>query len=136
MNIIKGKLLWVLVFLLASLGLQNCEELPGNDLFFNEVDLQDLTILPIQPSSSDQIFVVEEVCGNESDVILSFEGMQIRYLRYFNSLMMMPCIPGLDTTIVGTLDPGTYQLIRCVIDRNHLINDNIVFLDTIPLTVR
>jgi len=136
MKIIKGKLLWILVFLLSSYGLQNCEELPDNDLSLDEVDLHGLTILPIHPYSSDQIFVVEKVCGNETDVSLSFEGMQIRYLRYFNSLMMMPCIPRLDTTIIGTLDAGTYQLIHCMIDRNHLINDSIVLLDTIPLTVR
>lgn len=62
--------------------------------------------------------------------------MQINYKRYFNSLMMMPCRPELDTTLIGPLNPGEYQLVHCMIDKNHLITDSIYLLDTIPLLVK
>ncbi len=50
--------------------------------------------------------------------------------------MMMPCRPEPDTTLIGPLNPGEYQLVHCMIDKNHLITDSIYLLDTIPLLVK
>ena len=133
---IANRLVLVLAFLLAGSGLKNCEKLTCEELLLDDLELNKLTIVPCNPNSSDQILVVEKICGNETDVILTFEGMQIKYQRYFNSLMMMPCGPKLDTTVIGQLSPGSYQLVHSMIDKNHLITDSIFLLDTIPLLVR
>jgi len=133
---IANRLVLILAFLLVGSSLKNCEKQPSEELLFDDLELHNLLILPNNPNSSDQILVVETICGNESDVILTFQGNQIKYQRYYNSLMMMPCSPTLDTTIIGQLNAGTYQFVHCMIDKNHLISDSIFLLDTIPLVVK
>lgn len=114
---------------------QVCEELTLNSLELDDLELNELLILPCIPDSDDHISVIEKICGTESEVILSFQDNVIRYKRYVNSLIMAPCIPQLDTTIIGQLDKGSYQLIQTVIDLNHLISDSIVIKDTLTLIV-
>ena len=126
----------LMILLLIFLSLMHCEKQPEEESLFYDSDLHGLQILPDNPDRNDQILVVETICGNESDVILEIQGNQIKYLRYFNSLMMMPCSPSPDTTVIGQLATGQYQLIQCMIDKNHLIQDSIAYLDTIPLVVR
>lgn len=124
--------------LLLSPGLQFCEsqfEDEMNDLKLDE-GLHKLLIMPENPGSEDLILAIETICGNETDVILGFQGNQISYLRYVNSLMMMPCSPRSDTTIIGQLNSGQYQLVHRVIDKNHLLTDSIVLLDTIFLHIK
>lgn len=128
------------VFLLLGSGLGSCEKLECEDLFLNEQELNDLElyeliVLPCNPDSDDEISVIEKICGTESEVILSFQGKQIGYKRYVNSLMMAPCSPQLDTTILGQLDKGSYELVQSIIDRNHLVTDSIIRQDTITLIV-
>jgi len=137
---IVNRMIVFTVFLLMGFGVVNCEKqdvegLLLNDLELNDLELNGLVVLPKNPDSGDQISVVEKICGTESDVILSFQGNQIGYKRYVNSLMMMPCSPHLDTTIIGQLNEGTYQIVQCIIDKNHLITDSIFFQDTITLFV-
>ena len=129
-----------IVFLLLGLGLESCEkqvceELLLNDLELHDLELYELHVLPCNPDSDDQISVIEKICGTESEVILSFQGNQIGYKRYVNSLMMAPCSPRLDTTILGQLNRGSYQLVQSIIDKNHLITDSIIRQDTITLVV-
>jgi hypothetical protein len=129
-----------MVFLLLGLGLESCEkqvceELLLNDLELHDLELYELVVLPCNPDSDDQISVIEKICGTESDVILNFEGKVIGYKRYVNSLIMAPCSPQLDTTLIGQLDKGSYQLVQTVIDLNHQISDSIILQDTIALIV-
>jgi len=129
-----------IVFLLLAWGLASCEKQVCEDLLLNDLELDDLelfelVILPCNPDSDDQISVIEKICGTESDVILSFEGKVIGYKRYVNSLIMAPCIPQLDTSVIGRLDKGSYQLVQSVIDLNHQISDSIILQDTIALIV-
>jgi len=129
-----------IVFLLMGLGLGSCEkldceELVLNDMELNDLELYELVVLPCNPDSDDQISIIEKICGTESEVILSFQGNQIGYKRYVNSLMMAPCSPQLDTTILGQLNKGSYQLVQSIIDKNHLITDSIIRQDTITLIV-
>jgi len=133
---IPNKLAVILVFLLTCSGLMNCEKQPVEELLYKDSESHRLLILPENPNSKDQILAIETICGNESDVILDFQGNQISYKRYFNSLMMMPCSPRSDTTIIGQLSAGHYQLVHCMIDKNHLLTDSIFLLDTIYLHIK
>ena len=140
MNKIASSLFVLLVFLLMGSGLEGCEkqdleELKLNDLELHDLKLYELVLRPCNPDSDDQISVIEKICGTETDVILSFHGNQIGYLRYVNSLMMAPCSPRLDTTIIGQLNTGSYQLVQTIIDKNHLITDSIIRQDTITIIV-
>jgi len=132
---IANKLSLVLALILVCTSLMNCEKQLDEDLLDKDYESSGLLILPENPDSEDQILAIETICGNESDVILTFEGNQIGYKRYFNSLMMMPCSPHPDTTIIGRLSPGTYELVHCMIDKNHHLLDSIFLLDTIMLLV-
>jgi len=145
MNRIINRIFVLLVILLLGPGLvscekqlcekQLCEDFLLNDLALYDLELYELKIVPCNPESDDQISIIEKICGSETDVILSFQENQIGYLRYVNSLMMMPCSPQLDTTILGQLDNGTYQLVQYIIDKNHLITDSIIHQDTLTLIV-
>jgi hypothetical protein len=140
MNKITSSMFALIVFLLLGLGLESCEkqdleELKLNDLELYDLELYELIVNPCYPDSDDQISVIEKICGTESEVILSFQGNQIGYKRYVNSLMMAPCSPRLDTTIIGQLNTGSYQLVQSIIDKNHLITDSIILQDTITLLV-
>jgi len=130
---------FLVLFLMAagqvSCEKQECEDLYLNDLELDDLELHELRVVLCNPDSDDQISVIEKICGTESEVILSFQGMQIGYKRYVNSLMMAPCSPRLDTSILGQLDQGSYQLIQTIIDKNHHIADSIVVQDTIVLIV-
>lgn len=130
--------LLILALLLLCPGLQYCESQIEDEM--NDLKLEDglhkLLIVPENPDSEDLILAIETICGNESDVILEFQGNQISYLRYVNSLMMMPCSPRPDTTVIGRLSTGQYELVHMVIDKNHLLTDSIVLLDTIYLHVK
>ena len=126
----------VLLLLLLGTGLMNCEKQTGEEWENLDNGSHKLLIVPEHPDSRDQIMAIETICGNESAVILEFQDMQILYKRYFNSLMMMPCSPRADTTVIGQLSAGQYQLIHCMIDKNHLLADSIFLLDTIPLLVK
>jgi hypothetical protein len=123
------------VFLLVGFNLKNCELQMDEELSFNDQDFYKLHISPKNPGSEDQILIIENTCGIEPEPILSYKGMQIIYKRYFNSLMGAPCRPTLDTTIIGPLNSGSYELVHWVIDKNHLITDTIISVDTIAFVV-
>ena len=125
----------LVVILLMDLGLESCEKQYCEELLLNDLELHELVVLPCNPDSDDRISVIEKICGTESEVILSFQGNQIGYKRYVNSLMMAPCSPRLDTTIIGQLNKGSYQLVQSIIDKNNLTTDSIVLQDTITLIV-
>jgi len=130
----------LIVCLLMGSGLESCEKqdvehLELHELDLNDLELYELHVIPCYPDSDDQISVIEKICGTESEVILTFQENQIGYKRYVNSLMMAPCSPRLDTTIIGQLDAGTYELVQTIIDKNHLITDSIILQDTITLLV-
>ena len=126
----------VLFLLLTGFCLLSCEEQAVDELICLEMESKKLLIVPENPSSTDQILAIDTICGNESDVILDIQGWLISYKRYVNSLMMMPCNPRPDTTIIGQLEAGQYMLTHCIIDKNHLLTDSIVLLDTICLHVK
>lgn len=134
------RLLIAIVILLLGVALESCEKQVCEDLYccepeLDELELMELLILPCDPDNGDEISVMEKICGTESEVLLSFEGNRIGYLRYVNSLMMAPCSPQLDTTVLGQLSSGTYMLLHSVIDLNHQISDSIILQDTITLLV-
>jgi hypothetical protein len=118
-------------------GIVCCEEHEPPEAF-NCLDTgsRRLLIAPENPKSTDTILAIETICGNESDVILEVKGWQIKYKRYFNSLMMMPCSPRSDTTVIGQLRAGQYRLVHVMIDKNHLLEDSIFLLDTLCLLVK
>lgn len=123
------------VLLLISSNLKNCAYPIDDDEILNDQGFYKLIISPKNPGSEDQILLIENTCGIEPEPLISFEGMHISYKRYFNSLMGAPCSPTLDTTIIGPLNAGTYELVHWVIDKNHLITDTIISVDTIKLVV-
>ena len=129
------RLIYFSAFLLLSFLLRNCEKQPDDNLYSNDQDFYELTISPKNPSSEDPILLIENTCGIEPEPLLSYEGMQITYKRYFNSLMGAPCSPTLDTTIIGPLSSGHYELVHWVIDKNHLLADSVVSVNTIALVV-
>ena len=133
-RIIK-KIVLAAAFLLAGLPLTNCEKQVDDDYLWNDQDFYKLLIVPENPGSDDQILLIENTCGIEADPILRYLRNQIIYVRYFNSLMGAPCSPTLDTTIIGPLNAGSYELVHWVIDKNHLITDTILSVDTIDLVV-
>ena len=137
MRYISNRLSEILALLIIFFGLMSCEKHEIDD-DFNCVDSgsNKLLIVPYNPDSNDTILAIETICGNESDVILDFQGQQIFYTRYFNSLMMMPCSPRPDTTVIGQLPDGQYQLVHSMIDKNHLLTDSIFLLDTTCLLVK
>ena len=122
-------------FLLVGFNLKNCEQQMDEELSFNDQNFYKLHISPKNPGSEDQILLIENTCGIEPEPILSYKGMQIIYKRYFNSLMGAPCRPTLDTTIIGPLNSGSYELVHWVIDKNHLLKDSIISVDTIAFVV-
>ena len=130
------RLIYFSAFLLLSFLLRNCGKQPDDDLYSNNQDFYNLTISPENPDSEDQILLIENTCGIEPEPLISYEGMQIIYKRYFNSLMGAPCRPTLDTTIIGPFNSGSYELVHWVIDKNHLLTDSVVSVDTLALIVR
>ena len=130
------RLVLLSAFLLLSFHLRNCEKQIDDDLSSNNQEFYKLTISPKNPDSEDQILLIENTCGIEPEPLISYEGMQIIYKRYFNSLMGAPCSPTLDTTIIGPLNSGSYELVHWVIDKNHLMIDSVVSVNTIALVVR
>lgn len=122
-------------FLLAVLPLTNCEKQIDDDFSLNDQDFYKLLIVPKNPGSDDQILLIENTCGIEPEPTVSYKRNQIIYIRYFNSLMGAPCSPTLDTTIIGPLNTGSYELVHWVIDKNHRITDTIISVDTIDLVV-
>jgi hypothetical protein len=94
-----------------------------------------LEITPENPTSLDIILAIDSICGNETDVLLDIQDQEITFTRYTNSLMMMPCRPRADTTVIGRLNPGQYRLVHMLIDKNHLLQDSIVLQDTLCLSV-
>ena len=122
-------------FLLLSLLLLTCEQQTDVEWSSNDQELHQLLILPENPGSEDQILLIENTCGIEPDPTISYIGNQIVYIRYFNSLMGAPCRTTLDTTIIGPLAPGSYELVHWIIDKNHLITDTIFSVDTLALVV-
>ena len=133
-KIIK-KIVLLTAFLLAGFHLTNCEKQIDDDFYFNDQDFYKLLIVPLNPGSEDQILLIENTCGIEPEPVLSYRRNQIIYVRYFNSLMGAPCSPTLDTTIIGPLNAGSYELVHWVIDKNHLITDTIISVDTLDLVV-
>jgi len=123
------------VILAALISLLQCEKMADEDLPGDDQETYTLAIWPKNPTSKDPILLIEHTCGFEPEPVLSYSGNQIIYKRYFNSLMGAPCIPTLDTTTIGPLDAGSYELIHWIIDKNHLMIDSIVSVDTIPLVV-
>jgi len=130
-----NKIVLLTTILLVCFSLKNCDSQIDEDFSFNDQDFYKLYISPKNPGSEDQILLIENTCGIEPEPILSFNGMHITYKRYFNSLMGAPCSPTLDTTIIGPLNSGSYELVHWVIDKNHLIADSIISVDTIALVV-
>lgn len=129
------RIFWLSAFLLAGFCLTNCENPIDDEWFLNDQDFYKLHIWPEHPGSEDQILLIENTCGIEPEPAVSFEGRQIIYKRYFNSLMGAPCSPTLDTTIIGPLNSGSYELVHWVIDKNHMITDTIISVDTLALVV-
>ena len=120
----------------AGMILVHCEELPPAGPDAEDLDLYTLYISPPYPDSEDVIQLIEKTCGIEPDPIVDVHGNQITYLRHFNSLMGAPCIPTMDTTMLGPLPSGSYQLVHWVVDKNHMLSDSVFSLDTIPLVVK
>jgi len=122
-------------FLVVVVSLLQCEKQAEEDFLWDNQEIYALAIWPKHPTSEDPILLIELTCGFEPEPSLSYNGNQIFYKRYFNSLMGAPCIPTLDTTTIGPLAKGSYELIHWVIDKNHLMIDSIVSVDIIPLEV-
>jgi hypothetical protein len=133
---IANRIAMLIAFMLLGLNLVNCEKQIDDELTLDDQDIYKLLILPKNPGSKDQILLIENTCGIEPEPILSYIGNQIIYKRYFNSLMGAPCRPTLDTTIIGPLNAGTYELVHWIIDKNHLISDSTFSIDTLALVVR
>jgi hypothetical protein len=121
--------------LFFSLITWNCENPIDDEKLFDDQDFYKLVISPADPGSEDPILLIENTCGIEPPPTLSYQGKEISYKRYFNSLMGAPCRPTLDTTVIGPLDAGSYELVHWVIDKNHLITDTIISVDTIYLVI-
>ena len=132
---VANRIALLTAFLLVCFTLKNCEKQIDEDLSLNDQDFYKLYISPKNPGSEDKILLIEKICGIEPDPVLSYTGNQIVYKRYFNSLMGAPCSPTLDTTIIGPLNSGNYELVHWVIDKNHLLTDSISSVDTIALVV-
>ena len=133
-RIIK-KIIFLTAFLLVYFCLTNCETQIEDDFPMIDQDFYKILIVPKNPGSEDLILLIENTCGIEPEPILTYRRNQIIYVRYFNSLMGAPCSPTFDTTIIGPLNSGSYELVHWVIDKNHLITDTIISVDTLALVV-
>jgi hypothetical protein len=136
MDNMQGRLAILFLFLLAGFCLQSCEELIDEDMDLDNQDFYKLLILPKNPTSEDLILLIENTCGIEPEPVITYSGNRISYKRYFNSLMGAPCIPTIDTTTIGPLEAGNYELLHWVIDKNHLLKDSIISVDTLDLIVK
>lgn len=125
-----------MLLLLSAFSFQSCEDQIANESLLNDSDFYKLLILPVHPDSEDPILLIENTCGIEPEPVVIIDNYQITYKRYFNSLMGAPCSPTLDTTTIGPLSPGTYELLHWVIDLNHLLSDSIVSIDTLDLIIK
>jgi hypothetical protein len=136
MQQISKRLSWILTALFLFTALQCCEEQGPPEFDCLDTGNHYLLIVPESPTSNDIIVAIDTICGSESDAVLDFQGQQITFTRYVNSLIMMPCLPRTDTTVVGQLNRGQYRLVHRLIDKNHLLTDSIILLDTICLLVK
>jgi hypothetical protein len=126
----------ILLLMMICSCMISCEEQEPPEVQCEDGGMHYLRILPEDPTSEDTIIAIDSICGNETDVILDHRGQEITFKRYVNSLMMMPCRPRTDTTVIGQLNGGRYRIIHCLIDKNHLIADSVVLLDTLCLLVK
>ena len=83
---ILNRIVLLSAFLLAGFQLTNCEKQIDEELSLNDHGFYKLIILPENPSSEDQILLIENTCGIEPEPVLSYLRNQIIYVRYFNSL--------------------------------------------------
>ena len=127
---------WLVLFLWTGAFLLSCEGSMEEEPDLEEYDFYKLVIKPENPSSQDLILLMEYTCGIEPDPVISYLDQEITYKRYYNSLMAAPCSPQIDSTIIGPLDAGNYSLVHWVIDKNHMITDSIISVDTLDLVVK
>lgn len=136
MEQILKRLSWIPAALFLFTLLVCCEKQGPPEFDCLDTGNHHLLIVPESPTSNDIILAIDTICGYESDGVLDFHGQQITFTRYVNSLIMMPCLPRTDTTVIGRLNKGQYRLVHRLIDQNHLLSDNIILLDTICLLVK
>jgi hypothetical protein len=94
------------------------------------------SIIPIQPTSNDEVFIVDSCCGYEQFQTLSLKDFEIKYSRIFNSLMGLPCILDVDTVSLGKLSEGRYTLVYNLIDIANINQKLVVRTDTLYFEVK
>ena len=120
------------LFIIVTISFQSCEKDENEN---NNAELKDFVLNPQNPTSNDNILIIDEICGYEEFISVQITDNNIVYSRQFNSSMGRPCVLETDTAIIGKLAAGDYTLIYNLIDISHLVNDTLAESDTIYFTV-
>jgi hypothetical protein len=120
--------------ILTSLVLISCnKEEQARDSFLKTDAIR---FLPPSPSNSDEVFFIDSICQYEQLQQIELNGFQINYFRVFNSMMLLPCFPKVDTVSLGNLESGHYTLFYFLIDKSDFVQDSIARVDTLYFDVQ
>jgi len=122
--------------LIPLILLRTCDKQYDADTFYEESDQYEILIIPPHPGNQDTILLIEKICSINPEASLKISGNQIYCVRYFNTLMGAPCLPEPDTSEIGLLAAGTYEVIHIVIDRNPFLSDSIFLQDTVFFKIK
>ncbi|PKP30229.1 MAG: hypothetical protein CVU00_13795 [Bacteroidetes bacterium HGW-Bacteroidetes-17] len=124
MKITMKKLNYLLIiFAISVISCTKTDDNVDNDFNFE--------IIPLNPTSEDEMKIVHTVCNYEQLKTLEINNFSILYQREFNSSMKQPCVIKNDTLILGKLQAGTYTYTYELIDiSNHALSDPISYTKT------
>ncbi|MBU1012965.1 MAG: hypothetical protein KKG99_08155 [Bacteroidetes bacterium] len=114
------------LLIILAISVMSCAKTDDNvDNDFN------FEIIPLNPTSNDEIKIVHSVCNYEVLKKLEINNFSIIYQREFNSSMKQPCIIKNDTLVLGILQAGTYTYTYELIDiSSRTLSDPISFTKT------
>ncbi|OFX88108.1 MAG: hypothetical protein A2W99_10830 [Bacteroidetes bacterium GWF2_33_16] len=122
--------------IIIALIMISCSKEELNQISDSKLKGDTVRFLPLNPSSSDEVFIIDSICQYELLKTIEINGFQINYIRTFISGMGLACFPEIDTVSLGKLDSGNYTLFNILIDRNPRVQDSIARVDTFHVIVQ
>jgi hypothetical protein len=135
--IMKKQIITIIILLfLSSIVIISCNKDELKQERNIDIKKDALKFLPQYPTNSDEVFFIDSICQYEQLQKIEFNGFEINYVRTFNSMMLLPCFPEVDTVSLGNLESGNYTLYYFRIDKSDFVQDPIYRVDTLYFVVQ
>ncbi len=100
-----------------------------------QLEPEDFTFIPEKPTTDQEVKMIYYGCGYNETSSVSIEDKKVLVIKKFNGAMKRPCILEYDTTHIGKLASGSYQVTLEIIDINPFIEDSLFSSRTKTLRV-